>query len=99
MQLTVNIISINSLDMRCIACNITCMARGRSGRIVIEIDPSIKLELYAALARSNSTLKDWFLLSAEEFCKAQAQPDLFRVEPSSSPNTQRQEASFAGEQS
>lgn len=53
------------------------MARGKSGRIVIEVDPVLKLELYAALARTNSTLKDWFVEAAARFCDDQAQPDLF----------------------
>lgn len=53
------------------------MARGQSGRIVIEVDPTFKLELYVALARSNSTLKDWFVDAAARFCETQAQPDLF----------------------
>jgi hypothetical protein len=53
------------------------MARGQSGRIVIEVDPALKLELYAALARSNSTLKNWFVGKATRFCETQSQPDLF----------------------
>jgi len=53
------------------------MARGQSGRIVIEVDPALKAGLYAALARANSTLKDWFIASATQFCETEAQPDLF----------------------
>lgn len=37
------------------------MSIGNSGRIVIEIDPSIKRELYSGLSRDGITLKDWFL--------------------------------------
>jgi hypothetical protein len=43
------------------------MARGNSGRIVLEIDPSMKLELYSLLAREGMTLKDWFLSQAERY--------------------------------
>jgi hypothetical protein len=37
------------------------MAVGDSGRIVLEIDPTEKQSLYAALGRDGITLKDWFL--------------------------------------
>jgi hypothetical protein len=53
------------------------MARGDSGRIVIEIDPALKRELYAALAMSESTLKDWFVKAASRYCTEAMQPDLF----------------------
>ncbi len=43
------------------------MSIGSSGRIVIEVEPSAKRELYAALARDGLTLKDWFLKSAESY--------------------------------
>ena len=36
------------------------MARGDSGRIVLEIDPTEKDELYAAVTKDGMTLKDWF---------------------------------------
>lgn len=41
------------------------MSIGSSGRIVIEVEPGLKRELYAALARDGSTLKEWFLRSAQ----------------------------------
>lgn len=53
------------------------MARGESGRIVIEVDPALKRELYAALALSGSTLKDWFVLKAESYCDNVLQAKLF----------------------
>ena len=53
------------------------MARGESGRIVIEVDPTLKRELYAALSLSGSTLKDWFIRSAETYCVNRHQPGLF----------------------
>lgn len=43
------------------------MSIGSSGRIVIQVEPSAKRLLYAALARDGLTLKDWFLKSAESY--------------------------------
>lgn len=43
------------------------MSIGNSGRIVIEVEPGVKRELYAALARDGSTLKEWFLRSAQAY--------------------------------
>lgn len=43
------------------------MSIGNSGRIVIEVEPGLKRELYAALARDGSTLKEWFLRSAQAY--------------------------------
>ncbi len=43
------------------------MGVGRSGRIVIEVEPETKRELYAALARDGLTLKDWFLHTAASY--------------------------------
>jgi hypothetical protein len=37
------------------------MARGDSGRIVLEIDPAEKEELYSAVTKDGLTLKNWFL--------------------------------------
>lgn len=42
------------------------MAIGRSGRIVLEIDPTLKKRLYSLLALDSLTLKDWFLIKATE---------------------------------
>ena len=53
------------------------MARGESGRVVIEIDPLMKRELYSALSLSGKTLKDWFIERASEFCSSTSQPSLF----------------------
>jgi len=57
------------------------MARGQSGRIVIEVDPMVKRRLYAALSISGSTLKDWFMKAAAEYCDEATQPELFPKEP------------------
>lgn len=41
------------------------MARGKSGRIVLEVDPKTKRMLYLALEQNQTTLKDWFLENAK----------------------------------
>ena len=53
------------------------MARGESGRIVLEIDPTEKQELYSALTRDGMTLKDWFLRRATEYLREREQRQLF----------------------
>jgi hypothetical protein len=58
------------------------MARGDSGRVVIEMDPELKASLYSVLAKRRTTLKDWFLASAQRFVEEQSQPSLF---PESAP--------------
>ena len=55
------------------------VAKGNSGRLVVEVEPALKRQLYAALALSGSTLKDWFVTSAERYCDATTQSDLFDV--------------------
>lgn len=62
------------------------MAKGNSGRIVIEIEPSIKDELYTALKKEDLNMKEWFLSNAEEFLKNRSQMKLNLVnhEPSAS---------------
>lgn len=52
------------------------MAKGNSGRIVIEIDPSFKDELYTALKKEELNMKEWFLTSAEQFLKNRSQMNL-----------------------
>ncbi len=49
------------------------MSIGTSGRIVIEIEPESKRQLYAALARDGLTLKDWFLRNVEHYMTASGQ--------------------------
>ena len=61
------------------------MARGESGRIVIEVEPEVKRRLYAALALSGSTLKDWFIQTAIVFCEDSVQPSLFPSAPGNRP--------------
>ena len=52
------------------------MAQGKSGRIVIDVEPEFKQELYQALAVHGSTLKDWFLENAYRLCDETKQPSL-----------------------
>ena len=54
------------------------MARGKSGRLVIETDPKLKSDLYLALAKNELTLKEWFLKQAEEYIKNSNQITLFK---------------------
>lgn len=53
------------------------MARGESGRIVLEIDPAEKQVLYDAVTRDGMTLKDWFLRKATEYLRERGQGQLF----------------------
>ncbi len=52
------------------------MPVGRSGRIVIEIDPELKQELYASLEAEGLSLKHWFLGYVEERLKDHTQMSL-----------------------
>jgi hypothetical protein len=53
------------------------MARGKSGRIVLEIVPTEKDALYSALTRDGMTLKDWFLRQATDYLRNREQGQLF----------------------
>jgi hypothetical protein len=53
------------------------MAVGTSGRVVIEIDPDLKRQLYAALEQDSQTLKDWFVKNANSYLEQTMQPSLF----------------------
>jgi len=52
------------------------MSIGTSGRIVIEVEPEVKRQLYSTLAREGMTLKDWFLREAQNYMKAATQMPL-----------------------
>jgi hypothetical protein len=52
------------------------MARGPSGRVVIEMDPELKRELHSALVADGTTLKDWFIAQAEAHLHARREPGL-----------------------
>lgn len=52
------------------------MSIGSSGRIVIEIDPSFKRELYSALAKDAKNLKEWFLETASVYVESNRSPQV-----------------------
>ena len=53
------------------------MARGESGRIVIEVEPDFKRKLYSALDGDNNlALKDWFVAAAANYIAEREQPSL-----------------------
>jgi hypothetical protein len=52
------------------------MSIGNSGRIVIEVDPELKQQLYEALGKEQMTLKSWFLENAEDFLSTRSQLSL-----------------------
>lgn len=60
------------------------MARGTSGRVVIEINPEIKQELYEQLDKENSNLKAWFLAHVDDFLRGKQQLTLGLTHTSSS---------------
>lgn len=43
------------------------MARGPSGRLVLEISPEVKRRLHSRLAGEGRSLKEWFLEQAQEY--------------------------------
>ena len=49
------------------------MAVGPSGRIVIEIDPNLKRELYGCLSLDGMRLREWFLDSARQYLATRGQ--------------------------
>ena len=53
------------------------MARGKSGRIVLEIDPELKRRLYSTLENRQQTMKEWFVSEAEELIYGRKQLYLF----------------------
>jgi len=53
------------------------MAVGKSGRIVLEVEPELKQRLYSILALENKTLKDWFILTANDHIRSREQPSMF----------------------
>lgn len=43
------------------------MSIGKSGRVVLEIDPAFKKKLYSELTAEGVSLKEWFLSAAEKY--------------------------------
>ena len=60
-----------------------CMSRGPSGRLVVELEPGLKQQLYSALALDGMTFKDWLTGQAERYISEHKQPQLFAAEPAS----------------
>ena len=52
------------------------MAVGKSGRVVVEIEPDLKKTLHAALRLDGLSMKDWFLASAKAYLETRHQPEL-----------------------
>ena len=59
-----------------VLCYIRHMARGQSGRVVLEIDPMLKRRLHARLASDGLTLKDWFLERVDRYLHQPTQESL-----------------------
>jgi predicted HicB family RNase H-like nuclease len=53
----------------------------KSGRLVVDINPELKLALHAALAADGLSLKDWVVKQAREYVDARTEPRLYAVEP------------------
>ncbi|MBT43831.1 MAG: hypothetical protein CMF12_15080 [Idiomarina sp.] len=43
------------------------MSIGKSGRIVLEVDPELKRELYGKITAEGISLKEWFIASATDY--------------------------------
>lgn len=54
------------------------MSIGDSGRIVVELPPKVKRELYAVLSRDGLTLKAWLISRAEDYIGNSGQISLFK---------------------
>jgi hypothetical protein len=52
------------------------MAKGNSGRVVIDVGAPLKRRLYRVLDAQGVTLKDWFSRTAEEHIDQYEQPRL-----------------------
>jgi len=55
------------------------MPHGKSGRIVLEVDPDEKQDLYEALEKEGLTLKDWFLGQARSYLQNRNQTEMFMM--------------------
>ena len=44
---------------------------------MLEVEPGLKQRLYSMLALEQKTLKEWFILAAEEYIRSQLQPSMF----------------------
>ncbi|SHG51949.1 hypothetical protein SAMN05443144_1328 [Fodinibius roseus] len=62
------------------------MARGKSGRIVIEVDPELKKKLYQVLEKKDLTLKSWFVNQAELYIRNHDQLQIFHEKDNTGTN-------------
>ena len=53
---------------------------GKSGRIVIEIEPELKHKLYSTLALNGLNLKEWFIENVDEYLEDSGQMSLPMIE-------------------
>lgn len=51
----------NIYNIRKVQCRHSAMAKSDSGRVVVDLTPSIKRRLYSALALENKSLKEWMM--------------------------------------
>lgn len=77
LRLGLNRIVSRGVKSICCMLHYISMARGESGRIVVEVDCDQKRELYAALAESGSALKDCFIHASAQYFRRVRQPELF----------------------
>lgn len=60
---------------------------GQSGRIVIDVEPELKRQVYSTLALSGTNMKDWFTRAAGALVRDSSQPSLFTPSaPKQKPN-------------
>ncbi len=64
--------------------------RGKSGRLVLEIDPATKRQLYSKLAAEGLTLKDWFLARVERYLANDSSVQL-RLAPIAAPHADKED--------
>jgi hypothetical protein len=57
------------------------MARGKSGKIVVEIDPDLKAEIYRTLELRGLNMKTWIEQEGHRLIASTRQPELpFQIE-------------------
>jgi len=59
------------------------MSRGPSGRLVVELEPDLKHQLYVALSLDGLTFKEWLVSQVDRYISEQHQPALFAAESQS----------------
>ena len=55
------------------------MAKGESGRVVLEIDSDLKRQLYAVLALEGKTLKQWFIEESSLYVEKKLREELNNI--------------------